>query len=45
MSWPSGKEFKYFKSIDSTILVSIKMYNKRISKDIPLIIANITAVW
>lgn len=45
MSQLRGKEFKYFKIIDSTILVSIEMCNKRISEDIPLIIPNSTRVW
>lgn len=45
MSQPRGKEFKYFKSIDRTTLVSNEMCNKRISEDIPSIITNITGVW
>lgn len=45
MSQPRGKQFKYFKSTDSTILVSIEMCNKRITEDISSIIINTTGVW
>lgn len=42
---PNKREFKYFKSIDSTILVCIEMCNKKINEGIPLTIANLTGVW